>query len=124
MATRGRRPKSPNLHLVEGTHRTTRHGPASEAAEAPPGLKRPAWLKGESRKAWDYWISPAYWLELFHEPAALAFCHLWGEFRRNQDNFSASKHAQMRAYMQELGLSDHRRRQTPTKPTDPADGYF
>lgn len=124
MATRGRRPKCPALHLVEGTHRTSRHGPPSEAAEAPAGLKRPTWLKGDARKAWDFWIAPAYWLDTFHEPAAIAFAHLWGEFRRNQDAFSASKHSQLRAYQQELGLTDHRRRQTPQKPTDPGDKYF
>ncbi|MCC5871528.1 MAG: hypothetical protein JJU22_03950 [Gammaproteobacteria bacterium] len=124
MATRGRRPKSPNLHLVEGTHRTSRHGSPDDAAAAPTGLKRPTVLKGEARKAWDFWIAPAYWLDTFHEPAAIAFCFLWAEFRRSQDNFSASKHSQLRAYQQELGLSDHRRRQAPQKPTDPADGYF
>ena len=39
------------------------------------------------------------------EPAAIAFCELWQEFRKAPVSFQASKHAQMRAYMSELGLT-------------------
>jgi hypothetical protein len=44
------------------------------------------------------------------EPAAIAFCELWQEFRFAPTSFPASKHGQMRAYMSELGLTDERNR--------------
>lgn len=54
----------------------------------------------------------------------MAFCVLWDEFRTNPRNFGAAKHAQMRAYMADLGLTDERNRPEPPRPADPTDRYF
>lgn len=117
MAQRGAKPKPAHLRLVDGTHRTTRHGKADaardavEAASAAFGpLKRPTGLKGAALAAWKRYIEPAAWLDGSREPAAIAFCELWSEFRRTPTVFPAAKHGQMRAYMAELGLTDERNR--------------
>lgn len=117
MAKRGARPKPVHLRLVDGTHRATRHGDRSEAmqkveeAAAVFGkLTRPKHLRGEALAAWKRYIEPAGWLDASREPAAIAFCELWQEFRFAPTSFPASKHGQMRAYMSELGLTDERNR--------------
>jgi len=117
MAARGAKPKSAHLRLVDGTHRTTRHGDekaARDGAEKSSStfgkLSRPSHLKGEGLKAWKRYIEPAWWLDAAKEPAAIAFCELWQEFRFAPTSFLASKHGQMRAYMSELGLTDERNR--------------
>lgn len=100
---RGRRPLPGRLRLIEGTYRTDRHGPeASDHAQEP--LTKPAWLRGGISDAWDRFIAPAAWLDVFREPAALAFCELWQEFQTWPARFPAAKHAQMRAYMGDLAL--------------------
>lgn len=117
MVARGARPKPTNLRLVDGTHRPTRHGDQGEARKAVEAsiqnfgaLVRPKFLKGEARNAWNRYITPATWLDASREPAAIAFCELWEEFRFNPKGFVASKHGQLRAYMSELGLTDERNR--------------
>jgi hypothetical protein len=117
MAARGAKPKSAHLRLVDGTHRKTRHGDATEAREAVERaetsfgkLARPSHLKSHALAAWKKYIEPADWLDASREPAAIAFCELWQEFRFAPVSFPASKHGQMRAYMSELGLTDERNR--------------
>ncbi|WP_260928204.1 hypothetical protein [Novosphingobium sp. 9] len=117
MATRGAKPKPAKLRLVDGTHRTARHGDSAEMRDATEAaatsfgkLVKPAHLKGEAAKAWKKFIDPAAWLDGSREPAAIAFCELWKEFLFNPTGFPASKHGQMRAYMSELGLTDERNR--------------
>jgi phage terminase small subunit len=117
MATRGAKPKPVNLRLVDGTHRTTRHGKAetarkdAETVAAVFGkLTMPAGLKGEAAKAWKRYIVPAAWLDGAKEPAAIAFCELWSQFMESPSHFVAAKHGQLRAYMSELGLTDERNR--------------
>lgn len=117
MATRGAKPKPARLHLVTGTHNVTRHGKlaaieeAATAAEAKFGkLAKPSHVKGTAAAAWKRYIEPAAWLDGSREPAAIAFCELWAEFRRSPARFPASMHGQMRAYMSELGLTDERNR--------------
>ena len=117
MATKGAKPKPAHLRLVDGTHRTTRHGKADAARKAVESsanvfgtLTRPKHLKGESLSAWKRYIEPAAWLDASREPAAIAFCELWSEFRFNPTGFPASKHGQLRHYMAELGLTDERNR--------------
>jgi hypothetical protein len=129
MASRGARPKPAHLRIVDGTHRTTRHGDqkaavaAVEAAVAAFGkLERPKCLKGEAMAAWKNYIAPASWLDGSREAAAIAFCELWAEFRRMPAMFPASKHGQMRAYMSELGLTDERNRAGDDD--KPADEFF
>lgn len=117
MASRGAKPKPSHLRVIDGTHRNSRHGPESEARQAAESarqsfgkLTRPKALKGEALSAWKRYIEPAGWLDASREPAAIAFCELWAEFRFNPTGFPASKHGQMRAYMSELGLTDERNR--------------
>lgn len=117
MAARGAKPKPVALRLVDGTHRTTRHGKSDDAKanidvskRVFGALQKPAFLKGEAAKAWGRYIAPAAWLDASREPAAIAFCELWHEFRFNPTGFPAAKHGQMRAYMNELGLTDERNR--------------
>lgn len=117
MAARGAKPKAAHLRLVDGTHRTARHGDAGKAREAVEAVAqqfgrpvRPKGMKGEALAAWKRYIDPASWLDGSREAAAIAFCELWAEFRFSPTSFPASKHGQMRAYMSELGLTDERNR--------------
>lgn len=117
MAARGAKPKAAHLRLVDGTHRKNRHGDAAAARESVEKavssfgkLTRPSHLKSHALSAWKKYIEPADWLDASREPAALAFCELWQEFRFAPVSFPASKHGQMRAYMSELGLTDERNR--------------
>lgn len=117
MAARGAKPKAAHLRIVDGTHRPTRHGSAEAAREAVDKaaqsfgkVTRPRHLKGEGLAAWKKYIEPAAWLDASREPAAIAFCELWQEFRFAPTSFPASKHGQLRAYMSELGLTDERNR--------------
>jgi hypothetical protein len=117
MAARGAKPKPGHLRLVDGTHRSTRHGDqgavrkaAGEAAVRFGKLTMPKHLKGDGAAAWKRYIAPASWLDASREPAAIAFCELWQEFRFCPTGFAAAKHGQLRAYMSELGLTDERNR--------------
>lgn len=113
MVTRGKKPTSKHIRLVDGTYRSDRHGPLE--GDQPPATAReplamPRHLKGKAAVAWKRWITPANWLDTFREPSAIAFCMLWAEFQETPSRFVASRHAQMRAYMAELGLTDQRSR--------------
>jgi phage terminase small subunit len=117
MATRGVKPKPAHLRIIDGTTNVTRHGKESdlrkkveEAIESFGKLQRPKHLRGEALAAWRRYIEPAGWLDASREPAAIAFCELWDEFRARPTSFPASKHGQLRAYMSELGLTDERNR--------------
>ena len=117
VATRGAKPKAAHLRLVDGTHRATRHGAVADAKQIVEGavaafgkLTRPRHFKGEALAAWKRYIEPASWLDGSKEPAAIAFCELWQEFRFGPTSFPSAKHGQMRAYMSELGLTDERNR--------------
>jgi hypothetical protein len=112
--TKGRKPKPSHLRLVDGTHRSDRHGDAgnmlSDAAAAFGPLRMPAYFKRQARVAWQRYITPASWLDASREPAAIAFCELWQELRSAPASFRAAKHSQLRAYMSDLGLTDERNR--------------
>lgn len=130
MAVGGRRSKSTALRLVDGTHRPTRHGATEDAKSAVADavqafgkLTRPRALKGEALAAWKRYIEPAAWLDASKEPAALAFCELWSQFRAAPTMFVAAKHGQLRAYMAELGLTDERNRK-PVEDGKPKDEFF
>lgn len=117
MASRGAKPKPEHLRLIDGTTNVTRHGSEQKlrekvenAVQAFGGMKPPKHFKGEAMAAWKRYIVPAFWLDASKEPAAIAFCELWQEFRFAPTSFPASKHGQMRAYMSELGLTDERNR--------------
>ena len=117
MAQRGAKPKPRHLRLVDGTHRTTRHGDAGEAkagieqsAAAFGALERPKSLKGHALTAWKQWIEPAAWLDGSRQPAAILFCRLWSEYEGNPVAFQSARIGQLRALMSELGLTDERNR--------------
>ena len=117
MAARGAKPKPAHLRLIDGTHRATRHGDSNavrgkveKTAAAFGKLERPKYLKGEALTAWKRYIEPASWLDGSREPIAIAFCELWQEFRDGPRMFAATKHAQLRHYLAELGLTDERNR--------------
>lgn len=125
MATKGAKPKPAHLRVVDGTHRPTRHGAEGEAKQAAEVAlqnfgkpARPKSFRGEALAAWKKYIEPAGWLDATREPAAIAFCELWQEFRFAPTSFPASKHGQLRAYMSELGLTDERNRGEVETPTD------
>lgn len=129
MAARGAKPKPAHLRVIDGTHRKTRHGEEAKVKEAVDvsveafgKLSRPKGLKAEGLAAWKKYIEPASWLDASREPAAIAFCELWQEFRFAPTSFPASKHGQMRAYMSELGLTDERNRGDVEK--DDKDEFF
>lgn len=130
MAKRGVKPKPVHLRLVDGTHRTTRHGNAAKAKEAVETAvtgfgkpEKPSYFRGNAAWAWKRFIEPAGWLDASREAAAIAFCELWKEFRDGPSSFPASKHGQMRAYMSELGLTDERNRSDDGKKEEP-DEFF
>lgn len=117
MVRRGAKPKNTHLRLVTGAHRTTRHGneatakkKAETAAAAFGKLQQPKGLKAKAAAAWRRYIAPAGWLDGSKEPAAIAFCELWSEFMTCPTMFASAKHSQLRAYMNELGLTDERNR--------------
>jgi hypothetical protein len=122
MIRRGPKPKSPQLRLVEGNYRPDRHGPAPERAPPLARLEMPKGMKGKAADAWRRFIAPANWLDKFKEPSAIAFCELWAEFQAMPGLFVASRHAQMRAYMGELGLTDTRNR--PVTDLPKTDEFF
>lgn len=129
MAARGAKPKPAHLRVIDGTHRKTRHGEEAKVKEAVDvtveafgKITRPKNLKGDGLAAWKRYIEPASWLDASREPAAIAFCELWQEFRFAPTSFPASKHGQMRAYMSELGLTDERNRGDVEK--DDKDEFF
>lgn len=82
----------------------------AQAVAYPAELQKPASLRGRAGAAWNQFIAPATWLDRFREPAAIIFCHLWAEFLERPAAFKAAKHAQMRGYMADLGLTDERNR--------------
>jgi hypothetical protein len=117
MAARGAKPKAAHLRLVDGTHRKNRHGDTKAAEEAVEQsaasfgkLTKPKDMKHHAAAAWKKYIEPAGWLDASREPAAIAFCELWQEFKFGPTAFPAAKHGQLRAYMSELGLTDERNR--------------
>lgn len=129
MAARGAKPKAAHLRLIDGTHRTARHGDmgdvkkaVEEASRQFGAMVKPKGLKGEGLNAWKRYIEPAGWLDGSKEAAAIAFCELWQEFRFAPTSFPASKHGQMRAYMSDLGLTDERNRLGSEKPPED-DGF-
>ena len=130
MAKPGAKPKPAKLRLVDGTHNPTRHGPAAvaekkvEAAAATFGKPvKPPYLKGHAAWAWKRFIEPAGWLDASREALAIAFCELWQEYRDGPRMFPAAKHGQLRAYQNELGLTDERNR-GDFDPTDQKDEFF
>lgn len=90
-ASGGRNKKSAALHLLEGTHRTTRHG-AADAARAPePPTGRPdtpSTLSGHALEEWDRMIARLevnQTLALVDDAALYQYVCLFGETEDTQD---------------------------------------
>jgi hypothetical protein len=131
MARPGAKPKPALLRLVDGSHRNSRHGNRAEktaeveASTAAFGkLKRPTGLKGNAAKAWKEFIEPSSWLDGSRGAAAHAFCALYGEFLDSPKFFPAAKHNQLRAYMNDLGLTDERNRGKDGDAKKPKSKFF
>lgn len=131
-APRGRKPKAPALHLVEGTRNTTKHGSEDKVRDAAASSELTPLVKPENLLAkiddiWDQHISPCTWLDAHMEPSAFAWCCLYEEFTDSPRHMVAGRIAQMRALASELGLTDPRQRGTAVgKPEkeDPAEKYL
>ncbi|WP_441280517.1 hypothetical protein [Tardiphaga sp. 862_B3_N1_1] len=131
MAKRGAKPKPAHLRLVDGTRNATRHGSEADLRDAVEEsvasfgkLVKPKDMKHHAAVAWKKYIEPAGWLDASREPAAIAFCELWQEFRFGPTAFPAAKHGQLRAYMSELGLTDERNRVLDADKTKEKDEHF
>lgn len=131
MAKPGAKPKPALLRLVDGTHRNARHGSRAEKSaemqanlESFGRLKKPSSLKGNAAKAWKEFIEPSAWLDGSRGVAAHAFCELYGEFMDGPKFFAAAKHNQMRAYMNDLGLTDERNRGKDGDAKKPKSKFF
>jgi hypothetical protein len=114
---RGAKPKPNYLQLIDGTRNPTLHASEREmkaqieiSRTSFGKLTMPKDLKKDGTLAWQRYVAPAFWLDASREPAAIAFCVLWGEFRREPSMFTAARHRQLRAYMGDLGLTDERNR--------------
>ena len=116
MATPGTKPTPTLIRLINGNHNTTRHGTVEElqariaAADDFGPLVPPAGLSERAVLCWEEMIRPARWLDGSKMIAAAALCELYAEWQKGPHGFPGSKHAQMRAYMAELGLTDERKR--------------
>ena len=89
--------------MSDTTHKSGNIG-AGDDEYTPTGTDPSSQKDGGVADAWDRYIAPAGWLDVFREAAAIAFCQLWDEFQTWPARFPASKHAQMRAYMGDLAL--------------------
>jgi hypothetical protein len=112
--------KPPYLRLLDGSHRSDRHGSAAAALEAARAkakafgpLVRPPYFKGHQAQAWDDYVAPAWWLDRSREMLAIVVCELWAEFRTNPRKFNSARHSQLRGYLGALGLTDERFRAPP-----------
>lgn len=108
MATRGAKPKAPELHVVNGTDRPDRHGDPDKVPAAdgrPEKLKPPKrFPRKAQRELWETYIEGTPWLTLYDVPNAYLWVMLYEEFLRDPGAFVASKIAQMRALGSDLGL--------------------
>lgn len=114
----GRKPKNPQLRLVEGSNRTNRHGVSedelreqvekSKAKFGPPVC--PDDFDPARRKIWSRYIEPCWWLTRSREHLAVLFCNLWAKYLEDPDSFPIGKIAQIRSVSADLGLSDERNR--------------
>jgi hypothetical protein len=104
MAIRGKKPRPSYLKVIEGNRgrrplvqqrsETISHG----------ALARPAKLRGNARKLWDYYIGKCTWLCPLDGAKALVWVHLQAQFERAPNRMIASRIAQLRALGSELGL--------------------
>jgi hypothetical protein len=119
------------LHLLDGTLRTTRHGNAAKAQRVVERTKKrlglpvmPENFTGEAKAAWERYIVPAFWLDRSREPAAIAFCKLWQRFMEDPDEFTPNRHSTLLKYMADLGLTKERNRIANGKEEEDNDDPF
>lgn len=105
MATRGRKPKPVELHVVGGTLNATRHRDAQEAPEPNPGnLAKPRHLKGRASKLWEEVTGMCWWLGDADSYKLGMWCALQAEFERGPAKMTAARINALRALGSELGL--------------------
>ena len=111
--------------MIDGSLRPARHGDptkvkqqAAAAVKQFGPLEKPKRLKGDAKITWERWIEPAIWLDGSRGAAAEAFCMLWAEFMEAPRVFPAAKHAQLRGFMTDLGITDERKRGEIEPPKD------
>lgn len=122
---RGRKPKPPQLRLVEGNRG---HRPIPDAGPQPTGpLVKPAKIRGRASQLWDEVAALAPWLTQLDGYKLHVFCQLHAEFEQAPRKMIAARIAQLRTIGAELGLDPATRTRmgaAGSKPKDPADKYF
>lgn len=110
MAPRGRKRKPPLLHIVKGTYRKDRHGPAPETEEPLPERESlwpaPKYLKKREAALYRELMKVAWWLGDADSYKAAMWCKLEIEHRNatTKSPMIAGRLAQLRALGSELGL--------------------
>jgi hypothetical protein len=126
MATRGNRPKSPYLKLVQGN-------PGRRAIQVQPRRKREKPLKPHHKLTrpqsalWKRFIEPAHWLTDLDVAKAYTWVLLQAAFEANPDEFHAAKLSHLRLLGSELGLDPTARARlgvTDDEAPDETDHYF
>jgi len=104
MATRGRKPKPVELHVVGGTLNATRHAAALAAPDAGGSPVRPAKLKKREAELWDQYIETAFWLSSHDSAKAHQWCVLFAQWEKKPSEMTAAYFGQLRYLGSELGL--------------------
>ena len=105
MATRGRKPKPVELHVVAGTLNTTRHREARQAPEPNRAdVAKPKYLKGRAAKLWEEVTGMCWWLGDSDSYKTGMWCALQPEFERGPVKMTAARINALRALGSELGL--------------------
>lgn len=101
--------KPDNVHLLQGTYRTTRHGEVNKKPKCKVELgDPPAWMSVEAKHEWYYARSMLDQLGLLTgaDKTILAqYSVLAADFAASQELFSAAKHTQLRMCQLELGMT-------------------
>lgn len=90
----GRKPKRPELKLVNGTERNDR--PVMEQVKPAGEIVRPSFLKGRARKIWDEKIGLLVDPTEYELSVLATFCTLRAEFESAPDNMVTARMVEMR----------------------------
>ncbi len=131
MATRGPKPKSAEVHILQGTYRPGRHEEAAENAPQPEGqLEKPKWLKQrQGGQVWDELAPQLTWLKRIDSEKLAAFCKLSVAIHEEDAlDVPASYWSQWRTLGAELGFDPAGRVRIGAsgkpKQTDPTAKFF
>lgn len=128
---RGKPPKHPYLHLVEGTRDQRKHGRGRKRVPVAGLVVKPAFLTGRSGELWDQYAPPlkrAGILCALDVHAFGAWCTLMAEFEANPGGMMSSRITQMRLWGASFGMDPTGRLRLPMQleppRDDPASKYF